>query len=292
MTDKLIKSALDTKTISSFIRRTLDMALSAPGFTAVAAVFGIAVLIIVISQFGVSWLILGFGIAATILLAILYLCFSWLSKIHGKHKSLLAGLLGYSIVIAVSGSVLLLFVSTFFDSPLPLKTLIVAKLGSQQDAKVLLEEKTKNAVVDASKSARKIEKIIISETATKSSINSTKLVDFLNSDSNAGKAGYHFIVDRSGLVYPMEDISTVAYHTPGQNQNSIGIGLEHSTGSEAYSDAQIAGLEKLLVSLAHRLKLDPGVIFSKEEINPDRYKRDITPFIQKIRDEVRRKIGT
>ena len=289
MTNEPLDTGSSSKQVLPFVRRTLSIALTAPGFTSIAAVFGVAVLVTVILQFGVSWVVISLGIVLTILLAVLYLCFSWLTNVRSKHRTILAGLLAYPVVIVVSASSLFVFFSAFFDTPLPLKTLIVAKLGSQTDAKILLEEKTETAVTRSAQAERQINTIIVSETATPPALSTNKLVDSLHTQRSG--IGYHFIIDRSGLVYPMTDVGRVVGHTAGNNQDSIGIGLEHNTG-EPFTDAQIAGLKKLLTSLVHRLKLDPNRIFSKEEIDPQRYKRDITPLMPKIRSDVKQQTGS
>lgn len=277
-----------TKQVGRFIRNTLRIALTAPGFAAVAAIFGIAVLIAVISKFGMSWLVLVFGIVLAILLAVLYSCFSWVARIRNKHQSVLAGMLSYTVVFVVSASLLLIFSSVFSDTPLPIKTLIIAKLGSQNDAKVFLEDKTVEAVARSAQTKRQINRIIIGDTATPPRLKTNDMVSFFR--TLQGNVGYHFIVDRNGFVYPMTDIENIVGHTSGNNQDSIGIGLEHNSG-ELFSKAQIAGLEKLLVSLVHRLKLDPNRILSQQEVKPERYNAEISQLLINVRNNVRQQIG-
>jgi hypothetical protein len=133
---------------------------------------------------------------------------------------------------------------------------------------------------------RDIREIIISETETQYS--GAKLAEWLNSQERI-KASYHIIIDHDGVPYFMTDLNSIANHTPQHNNNSIGIGLSHLKG-ESYSEAQLNGLIGQLANLAYKYKIRPENIKSKQEINPERYPRDITTHINFIREKVAEKL--
>jgi hypothetical protein len=287
MPDEATPPQLLPRPVPSFVGRVLERALTAEGFTAIAAVFGVATLVAVIGKFGLSPLVAVFGTVLAILLAILFICFSWVSKIRRKHRSVLSGILAYTVVLMVCASIVLCFVSTFFDAPLPLKSKLVELLGTQKDARVFVTEKADAAVARSTRADRIINRIIICETMTPPGTSTIRLADFISSHIKGG--GYHFLVDRSGLVYPMADVAEVVAHTSFNNDDSIGIGLEHALG-EKFMAAQLGGLEKLLAGLSHRLKIDPENIISKVQINPSRYRGDLAPLLPGIRAEVRKQM--
>ena len=132
--DRNSMATSDDGTPSGFIKRVLRMAIDAPGFVAVSAVFGIGLLVVTLSNFGVSLIAIGLGIAGTLLLSTLYLAFTWVAVLRGKHRSLLAIALAYTTVFALTAGVFLVFSSTFFDAPLPIKTFIVNKLAGGRNS--------------------------------------------------------------------------------------------------------------------------------------------------------------
>lgn len=83
-------------------------------------------------------------------------------------------------------------------------------------------------------------------------------------DSGTGNSG-HFYIDRDGSVHVFITPARIAHHTRGYNPRSIGIELVN-TGryphwydsrqqamAEPYTDAQIAALHQLLLTLKHEL---------------------------------------
>lgn len=70
------------------------------------------------------------------------------------------------------------------------------------------------------------------------------------------KVGSHFIIDRSGVIYPLIDPNFVASHAPSQNKRGIGVDLQYDhTGSEAeifFLDAQYKSLAALIQYLSTR----------------------------------------
>lgn len=127
--DRSSLTTVDNGNSSGFIKRVLRMATTAPGFVAVSAVFGIGILVVTLSKFGISLITVGLGIAGTLLLSTLYLAFSWVVTLRGEHRSMLAITLAYTTVFALTAAISLLFSSTFFDAPLPIKAYIIKKLA-------------------------------------------------------------------------------------------------------------------------------------------------------------------
>lgn len=267
----------------SFIASVLRKALSVQGFGLIAAIFGIAVLLLFVIKFGISLATLAVGIIGGILLGILYLVFTWAADTQKKSRSDPALLLVWSVTLTVAASLLFILVSSFFNQPLPIRDYLIAQLGSDVAKTALVGEKIKKPIDDIASSTREIRRIIISETMTSKNVSSLNMADYLI--ESGLNIGYHFIIDRKGHIYPFTDVSKIAAHTTGNSTDSIGIGLLHEAG-ESYSAEQLDGLNSLLINLCHRLKLDPRQIYSKEQIDP-RLKRDITSLIPDIRVKVR-----
>lgn len=278
------KDISDPETVEAgFIKKVLNKALSVKGFGFVAVVFAIGNLVSFISKFGISLATIAVGIIGSILLAVLYLVFTWATDTKTKHRSAPALVLVWSVTVTVAATLLLILVSSFINQPLPIRDYVIAKLGSDTARVVMVGEKIEKPIKKLAETNRDIRRIIVSETMTPTTVTSLNMADYLEK-SRLG-IGYHFIVDREGHIYPFTDVGKVASHTTGNSGDSIGIGLLHELG-EAYPKKQLDGLDSLLVNLCHRLKLDPRQIYSKEQIDP-RLKRDITAQIPEIRNRVR-----
>ncbi len=273
----------DNTAMRSFVANFLKIAFSAKGFAAIAAVFVIAVLLSVIAKFGISLAVLALGAVISILLAVLYLCFSWISRLKNKSRSFLARLSIYSATFVVCGPLLVGFSSSVFDQPLPLKAYIIARLGTDDNRRVLTAERTESSIARALVKNRKITRIILSETGTSRGISNFGLIAYPS--QTMPSMGFHFIVDRNGFTYPMNNIDQVVWHTMHHDEDSVGIGLEH-TPRKVYSAEQISSLEKLLGTLVQRLEIEADAIYSKEEIKPAMFMLDVTPFLPRLRRRI------
>lgn len=61
--------------------------------------------------------------------------------------------------------------------------------------------------------------------------------------------GYHFVIQKTGQVFQTNNLSTVSYHTSGQNNNSIGICLTGNFDIEYPTTEQIKSLKALVLTL-------------------------------------------
>jgi hypothetical protein len=266
-----------------FIREVLGKALHAPGFAYISAVFGIIVLVAAASRFGLSLATLALGAIGAIILATLYSVFSRATRESKGRTSTVGVLFVWTITVLFLVTLCLIFWSAFFNAPLPLRNLVLLKLGSPDNEAAVTEDRTLKAI-RTEPVARRITEVVVSETNTPPGVPTNTIVKFLR-DQRPG-VGYHYIVDRKGYVYPYVDTDSAIAHTPRHNAQSVAIGLEH-TGGEEYSPAQINGLKKLLASLVDRFNISPGSIYSKQELDPRR-PRDITRHMHEIRTELRR----
>jgi N-acetylmuramoyl-L-alanine amidase len=103
---------------------------------------------------------------------------------------------------------------------------------------------------------RKIHKIIVHCTATKSDHNVTieDLRKWHVDERGWSDIGYHFFIDLEGCVHECRPIEKTGAHTKGQNYDSIGIAYAGGIGSDnawhdTRNDQQKASLEELLCSL-------------------------------------------
>ena len=99
-----------------------------PAFKYAVAAAGLASLVAVIATFGVSVAALVFGVIALVVLMVLFLVFSQAAVVSRTRMALPAMVLVWSFLILAILVAVLLASSTFFDKPLPLKTMIVGQL--------------------------------------------------------------------------------------------------------------------------------------------------------------------
>ncbi|TCT21303.1 N-acetylmuramoyl-L-alanine amidase [Thiobaca trueperi] len=83
-----------------------------------------------------------------------------------------------------------------------------------------------------------------------------------------GRISIHYIIGRDGEVVRMVPESMVAYHTRGQNADSIGIELiNDGDGQDPFADAQIAALTSLLRDILDRYGLTGSDIRTHAELD-------------------------
>jgi hypothetical protein len=96
-----------------------------------------------------------------------------------------------------------------------------------------------------------------------------------------GKVAYHYLIDKEGNIRQLKRDNDIAFHTPHQyNENSIGIGVLHVSGSD-YTGDQTKALTELVASLTARYGILKNNVMSNADLNPSR-KSDFG----KIRNEV------
>lgn len=91
---------------------------------------------------------------------------------------------------------------------------------------------------------------------------------------------YHYLIDRSGRILRLVDDKNIAYHTRGQNQNSIGIGLIHNSGG-AYPNTQLGALKALIASVADTYNISSYNIYPASVLDKSK-KSDIGAFLPGI----------
>lgn len=84
-----------------------------------------------------------------------------------------------------------------------------------------------------------------------------------------GRVAYHYLIAKDGAIHRLADENNVAFHTAGRNQDSIGIGLLHVSGS-TYETAQIDALRNLLSDIVRRRSIPKTRIFSATDVDPSR----------------------
>ncbi|HEV2046100.1 MAG TPA: hypothetical protein VGQ95_05830 [Chthoniobacterales bacterium] len=100
-----------------------------PAFKFAIVVGGLAALVSVVLRFGVSPLTLVFGIITLIVLMVLFLVFAQAARLKHNKLSLASLILVWTFLSICIATAVLLFTSTFFDGPLPIKANIVRALG-------------------------------------------------------------------------------------------------------------------------------------------------------------------
>jgi N-acetyl-anhydromuramyl-L-alanine amidase AmpD len=65
--------------------------------------------------------------------------------------------------------------------------------------------------------------------------------------------GYHFVIQKSGQIFQTNNLSTISYHTSGQNTRSIGIALTGDFDKQNPTAAQVDSLVSLIQSIQKEL---------------------------------------
>lgn len=72
--------------------------------------------------------------------------------------------------------------------------------------------------------------------------------------------GYHFFIDRFGIVFPCRPIYSIGAHCKGYNSNSIGIVLNGNFEKDFPTSESISSLKELILYLS---SIYPGVQIKK-----------------------------
>lgn len=82
----------------------------------------------------------------------------------------------------------------------------------------------------------------------------------------AGDIGYHYIIDRQGMVWQGRDIRYQGAHTGGNNANNIGIMCLGNFNLQYPTGAQIASLERLTLALSTGYNIPGSRIYGHREL--------------------------
>lgn len=96
-----------------------------PAFKYALVVAGLVAIVVVITRWGISAQTAIFGTIILVVLMVLFLVFAQAASLNRAALSLPAQFLVWSFLLIIIASVVLLFTSTFFNAPLPLKTIIL-----------------------------------------------------------------------------------------------------------------------------------------------------------------------
>ena len=104
-----------------------------PAFKYAIAAAGLAGLVAIVSQYGVSPATLVFGAIILVVLMVLFLVFSQAVVVARKKLSVASLVLVWSFLSLGIFTALLLFTSAFFNGPLPVRSLLVRHLAVEQE---------------------------------------------------------------------------------------------------------------------------------------------------------------
>jgi hypothetical protein len=99
-----------------------------PAFKYAIVVGGLAAVVSLVLRFGVSPLTLVFGIILLVVLMVLFLVFAQAARLKDNKLSLPSLTLVWTFLLLCIGTAVLLFTSTFFDGPLPIRANIISAL--------------------------------------------------------------------------------------------------------------------------------------------------------------------
>ena len=91
----------------------------------------------------------------------------------------------------------------------------------------------------------KINRVVIHHSDTTSGTPQSYALYHINKNKWPG-IGYHFVIQKDGTIYQTQHLSTVSYHTSGENTRSIGICLTGDYDTQTPPEVQIAACVKLI----------------------------------------------
>jgi hypothetical protein len=128
-----------------------------PAFKYAIVVAGLAAIVSVVLHFGASPATLVFGSIIIVALMTLFLVFAQATSISKTTMALPALVLIWSFMIITIFTVILLFISTFFDFPLPLKTAIMRNTPAPSESliekEIPLYRQSNHSMTSSSQSA-------------------------------------------------------------------------------------------------------------------------------------------
>lgn len=86
-------------------------------------------------------------------------------------------------------------------------------------------------------------------------------------ERNFSDVGYHYFVQKNGVVIKGRDEDKIGAHVKGHNKDSIGICL---SGKEEFTDAQFRSLEILLIDICGRHDLKKMDILGHSDLDDNK----------------------
>jgi hypothetical protein len=105
----------------------------------------------------------------------------------------------------------------------------------------------------------------------------------------AGDIGYHFVIDRTGIVWQGREWGYQGAHVSGANPHNIGIMLLGNFEIQHPARQQLESLERLVASLARKYGLDPATkVFRHCDFgNTQCPGRNLKPYVDSIKRSLR-----
>ena len=95
-----------------------------------------------------------------------------------------------------------------------------------------------------------------------------------------GQVAYHYLILKDGEIRKLKDENEIAFHTARFNEDSIGIGVMHVSGSD-YTAKQIESLAGLIGTIAKRQSIPQSNIVGPSELDSTR-KGDFTKIKERV----------
>lgn len=84
-----------------------------------------------------------------------------------------------------------------------------------------------------------------------------------------GRVAYHYLIAKDGTTHRLVDEAKVAFHTARNNEDSIGIGILHTSGTD-YTQQQIDTLVELLSNIMRRRSIQKTNVLSASDVDPSK----------------------
>ncbi|GHV21350.1 hypothetical protein AGMMS49959_10350 [Planctomycetales bacterium] len=106
---------------------------------------------------------------------------------------------------------------------------------------------------------------------------------------DAGDIGYHFIIDRQGLIWQGRDLRYQGAHVKSNNSHNIGIMCLGNFELQQPTQAQLNALGKLSRALSKGYRIPPNQIFAHRELRSTACPgKNLYAYVQTIRDQIKR----
>jgi hypothetical protein len=84
-----------------------------------------------------------------------------------------------------------------------------------------------------------------------------------------GQVAYHYLIAKDGNIHRLKDENEIAFHTARFNEDSIGIGILHVSGTD-YTPQQVDSLSDLIAGIVKRRSIPKSNISGASEVDPTR----------------------
>jgi N-acetyl-anhydromuramyl-L-alanine amidase AmpD len=132
----------------------------------------------------------------------------------------------------------------------------------------------------STRSLTDIDSIIIHQSASTGSLKNVNAYHITPSPNNhISHAGaphicYHYVIDRNGIVYNVNSLTSVVWHCKGQNSNSIGILVLGNFSGPSYNGSQeptaeqVNSLKKLILAYTNNENEEhtKGLVINKSKV--------------------------